>query len=84
LAAAPAAARGTIDPVVAGEAPGAGRGVGSGTFCASAGAAVRPASKAAISHLCPRRASWFAAITISAWALLLDLIWAGYGYFATP
>jgi hypothetical protein len=39
------AARGTIDPVVLGWLPTAGRGFGSGIFCARAGAAVRQINK---------------------------------------
>src|SRR5665647_574766 len=39
------AARGTIDPVVLGGLPAAGRGAGSGMLCAKAGAAVRQINK---------------------------------------
>src|SRR3990167_1449016 len=59
------AARGTIDPVMSGWVPIAGRGFGSGTLCAKVGAAVRQASSAAIATVWVR-AVWCAAITVSA------------------
>ncbi len=84
LGSASLAAGAAIEPVVAGWALGAGRGVGSGTLWANAGAVVRQANKAAIATLRPVRAVKCSAIIISASRPHVSRvdIGAGCGYFA--
>src|SRR5450631_312603 len=65
-----------IEPVVAGRA------AGSGTFCASAGAAVRQANNAAIATFRPVRALNCPAITISAPPFVVLYLETACGYFA--